>query len=66
MLLCVDVGNTQIFGGVYLDEEVKTTFRRTSQIRSSSDEFGLFFRAVLRENNVDPNEIRTAAICSRC
>ncbi len=64
MLLCLDVGNTQIFGGVYLDEEVKTTFRRTSHIRSSSDEFGLFFRAVLRENDVDPNEIHTAAICS--
>jgi type III pantothenate kinase len=64
MLLCLDVGNTQVFGGVYQGGELKTTFRRTSQIRSSSDEFGTFFRAVLRENDIDPNQILTAAICS--
>lgn len=64
MLLCLDVGNTQIFGGVYVREELKTTFRRTSNIRASSDEFGTFFRTVLRENGVDPEEIEMAAICS--
>jgi type III pantothenate kinase len=64
MLLCLDVGNSQIFGGVYAGEELRATFRRTSSIRSSSDEFGTFFRMVLRENSVDPDEIDTAAICS--
>ncbi|MBV9770577.1 MAG: type III pantothenate kinase, partial [Bryobacterales bacterium] len=33
-------------------------------IRASSDEFGTFFRAALRENGVDPDEIDMAAICS--
>jgi len=64
MLLCLDVGNTQIFGGVYDGEDLRATFRRTSNIRASSDEYGTFFRAVLRENGVDPNEIDSAAICS--
>src|SRR5216684_4311248 len=64
MLLCVDVGNTQIFSGVFVREDLKATFRRTSNIRASSDEFGTFFRAVLRENDVDPEEIDMAAICS--
>ena len=64
MLLCIDVGNSQIFGGVYDGEELRATFRRTSNIRASSDEFGTFFRLVLRENGVDPNEIAEAAICS--
>ena len=64
MLLCIDVGNSQIFGGVYDGEELRATFRRTSNIRASSDEFGTFFRIVLRENGVDPNEIDGAAICS--
>lgn len=64
MLLCLDVGNSQIFGGVYDGEELKTTFRRTSSIRASSDEFGTFFCAVLRENEIDPREIRMAAICA--
>ena len=64
MLLCLDIGNSQIFGGVYEGEQLKTTFRRTSSIRSSSDEFGTFFRAVLRENEIDPGEIEMAAVCS--
>ncbi|MBI4467732.1 MAG: type III pantothenate kinase [Acidobacteria bacterium] len=64
MLLTLDVGNSQIFGGVYDGEDLKTTFRRTSSIRASSDEFGTFFRATLRENGIDPGEIDEAAICS--
>src|ERR1700724_638245 len=64
MLLTLDVGNSQIFGGVYDGEDLKITFRRTSSIRASSDEFGTFFRTTLRENGVDPEEIDLAAICS--
>ncbi len=64
MLLCLDVGNTQIYGGVFAQDELRATFRRTSNIRASSDEFGIFFRTVLRENNVALETIRMAAICS--
>jgi type III pantothenate kinase len=64
MLLTLDVGNSQIFCGVYDGEDLKTTFRRTSSVRASSDEFGTFFRAALRENGVDPEEIDMAGICS--
>lgn len=64
MLLCLDVGNSQIFGGVYDGDRRMATFRRTSSIRASSDEYGMFFRAVLRENGVDPQQIAMAAICS--
>jgi type III pantothenate kinase len=64
MILTLDVGNSQIFCGVYDGEELKITFRRTSSIRASSDEFGTFFRATLRENGLDPSEITMAGICS--
>jgi type III pantothenate kinase len=64
MLLALDVGNSQIFGGVYDGDILKITFRRTSSIRASSDEFGTFFRATLRENGVDPEQIDMAGICS--
>ncbi len=64
MLLTLDVGNSQIFCGVYDGEELRVTFRRTSGIRASSDEFGTFFRTTLRENGIDPAEIDMAAICS--
>lgn len=64
MLFCLDVGNSQIFGGVYDGAELRFTFRRTSTARASSDEFGLFFRTVLRENGVDPATVDGVAICS--
>lgn len=64
MLLCLDVGNSQIFGGVFDGDQLKVSFRRTSSIRASSDELGIFFRSILRENDIDPKQIRMAAICS--
>lgn len=64
MILCLDVGNTQIFGGVYKEEKLVFTFRKTSKTGSSSDETGMFLKAVLRENEINPDDIRQIAICS--
>ena len=63
MILCLDIGNSQIFGGVFGDESLELTFRRTSQLRSSSDELGVFFRTVLLENDIDPRSITKVGIC---
>lgn len=64
MILCLDVGNTQIHGGVFKDDKLLMQFRKTSASKSSSDEYGLFLRSVLRENDIDPNEIRHISICT--
>ena len=64
MILTLDVGNSQIFCGAFDGAELKAAFRRTSSILASSDEFGTFFRMMLRENGVDPSQIEMAAICS--
>jgi len=63
MLLCLDIGNTQIHGGVF-DGGLRCQFRKTTHPLGSSDEFGVFFTAVLRENGVDPREVHRVAICS--
>jgi len=64
MKLCLDVGNSHIYGGVYESERALLTFRKSSKMGSSSDEFGLFFRSVLRENDIDPNGVNQVALCS--
>lgn len=64
MFLAVDIGNSQIFCGVYDGEQLKTTFRRTSSVRASSDELGVFLRVTLRENGIAPEQIAAAGICS--
>ena len=64
MKLCLDVGNSHIYGGVYESGRVLLTFRRGTKAGSSSDEYGLFFRGVLRENDIDPNQVDEIALCS--
>ena len=68
MKLCLDVGNSHIYGGVYEPDHepgrALLTFRKSSKMGSSSDEFGLFFRSVLRENGIDPNQVSQVALCS--
>lgn len=64
MILCLDVGNTQIHGGVFDKDQLICQFRKTSKDQSSSDEYGLFLRSILRENNVDPQSIKHITFCS--
>lgn len=64
MILCLDVGNSQIYGGVVNNEEIIKTFRHSTASKSSSDEIGLFLRSVLRENATDPDAINKIAISS--
>ena len=64
MKLCLDVGNSHIYGGVYDAGRALLTFRKASKLGSSSDEYGLFFRTVLRENDLDPNRVTEIALCS--
>lgn len=64
MILALDVGNSQIYGGVFVDDKMKLGFRRNSKQGSSSDEIGIFLRTVLRENGIDPDSIRKIALCS--
>ncbi|MBS0662775.1 MAG: type III pantothenate kinase [Verrucomicrobia bacterium] len=62
MLLCLDVGNTQIHGGVYDGASLRCQFRKTTAPLGTTDELGIFFTAVLRENGVDPRTVTRVAI----
>lgn len=64
MILCIDVGNSQMYGGVFSKDELVVQFRKTSRQQFSSDEIGIFLRSVLRENKIDPAVINGIALCS--
>lgn len=64
MKLCLDIGNSQVFGGLFEKENLKLRFRRRLQRGASSDELGIFFRQVLRENDVDPSNVSSVGYCS--
>lgn len=64
MILCLDIGNSQIFGGVFENDKIRLKFRKISTLGASSDEYGLFLKSVLRENGLEPKQITKIAICS--
>jgi len=64
MLLCLDVGNTQIYGGVFEGNTLRCQFRKSTQPIGTTDELGIFFAAVLRENGIDPRAVKRVAVCS--
>lgn len=64
MLLCLDIGNTTIHGGVFKGEDLMLHFRKASEVKHSSDELGIFLQGVLRENNLNPKHITHIALCS--
>lgn len=64
MILCLDVGNSQIYGGVFAEDGLKLQFRKSSKEGSSSDEYGLFLKTVLRENDIKPEDIQKISICT--
>nr|WP_318681511.1 type III pantothenate kinase [uncultured Treponema sp.] len=64
MILTVDVGNTQITGGLFDEDKIVLQFRRTTHMGTSSDELGLFFRSVIRENGFHWQKIERIGVCS--
>lgn len=63
MMLCLDVGNSHLYGGVFEADKIKLRFRHASK-ESTSDELGLFLKQVLRENHCSPASITQIAIGS--
>ncbi|MGL1891143.1 MAG: type III pantothenate kinase [Spirochaetaceae bacterium] len=64
MILCIDAGNTQLFGGIYSGEKIILRFRKRTGEGSSSDEIGIFLKNVLIANELDPKNVKQIAICS--
>lgn len=65
MILALDIGNSQIFGGVFdANQELLFHFRRSTSRTDSSDQYGLFLKTVLRENGIDPKDILKIGLCS--
>ena len=64
MKLCLDVGNSQIFGGLCDQNGLHSRFRKGIERGASSDELGLFLKQVVRENGHDPTTISAIGFCS--
>ncbi len=64
MLLVFDVGNTNITIGVFDDVTIKATFRLTTNTARTSDEYGLLICDLLKNKNIQAEDITTVTIAS--
>lgn len=64
MLLAIDIGNTNITIGLFDGEEIEGTFRMTTKMPRTSDEYGIFFYNILHSRGLHREEIDAAIIAS--
>ncbi len=64
MILTLDVGNTNMTGGVFKEDEIVATFRITTKIPRTSDEYGMMLCNLLQQNKINSEDIKDAIICS--
>ncbi len=64
MLICFDIGNTNITMGGYVDNELVFTARLATDSRRTSDQYAIEIRSLLHIYRIERREITDAAICS--
>lgn len=64
MILTIDVGNTNITCGVFAGDEIAATFRITTKMPRTSDEYGMILSTLLEQNEIQASDIDDAIICS--
>ncbi len=64
MLICIDIGNTNITIGVYKDDKLKFTARLATDTRRTADQYAIEIRDILNIYDVGQGDITDAAICS--
>lgn len=64
MLLTIDVGNTESKLGCFESGELKQTWRVTTELRRTPDEYGVFFTQLFATSELDARAIDAVAIAS--
>jgi len=64
MLVAIDVGNTQITIGILKGDEVIASFRLTTALKRTSDEFAAIFFGLFQNNNMDQKLVEGVIISS--
>jgi len=64
MLLVIDVGNTNITLGVFKEEELLGTFRMTTKLPRTSDEYGIMLKELGERHGIRGKDIDAVIIAS--
>ena len=64
MLLAIDIGNTNITVGAFDGDDLRATFRMSTDARKMADEYAILLNQMLPLRGVSRERIDAAAICS--
>ncbi len=64
MLLCVDIGNTNITIGLYRGEELVAHWRVSTDQQKMPDEYGILLISLMARQGLEPSEIRGVSVAS--
>ena len=64
MIICIDIGNTNIKYAIYEGSELKISFRVATDLKRTSDEYGAQLTGMLETNGISPNDISGGIISS--
>lgn len=64
MLLCIDIGNTNIVMGVYEQDELLAHWRITTDHHKMPDEYGILSVSLMASREIDPKQIDGVIIAS--
>ena len=64
MLVTVDIGNTNITIGIFDKEDLIGTYRLTTKVRRTSDEYGFMLKNFLDRSNVHEKQIDSVIVSS--
>jgi type III pantothenate kinase len=64
MLLAIDIGNTNVTFGVFDGETIKTTWRVSTAIHRTSDEYANLMLSLMERQGITAKQIKDVVICS--
>ena len=64
MIICIDIGNTNIKYAIYDKDELKISFRVATDLKKTSDEYGGQLTSMLTANGIEVKEIEGGIVSS--
>ena len=64
MLMVMDIGNTNITIGIYKKNKLLASYRLTTKMKRTSDEYGFMIMSFLNAAHIDENEIQDVIVSS--
>jgi type III pantothenate kinase len=64
MLLAIDIGNTNVTFGVFEGERIKCTWRVSTAIHRTSDEYAIVMLSLMERWGVNSSQVKDVIICS--